>query len=107
MLSIWRSIDTPPFIRKVSNVSANGKDAILTTTQGTLADLIEHGDFKLSTELYVNYGEKGLKNRYSKDGVYHPSVVIFSGTEDNGKSMQQPKSCWPKKLHGIFSTRME
>lgn len=85
VLSIWRSIDTPPFIRKVSNVSANGKDAILTTTQGTLADLIEHGDFKLSTELYVNYGEKGLKNRYSKDGVYHPSVVIFSGTEDNGK----------------------
>lgn len=46
VLSIWRSIDTPPFIRKVSNVSANGKDAILTTTQGTLADLIEHGDFK-------------------------------------------------------------
>lgn len=53
VLSIWRSIDTPPFIRKVSNVSANGKDAILTTTQGTLADLIEHGDFKLSTDYII------------------------------------------------------
>lgn len=85
VLSIWRSIDTPPFIRKVSSVSANGKDALLTTTQGTLADLIEHGDFKLSTELFVNYAEESFKNRYSKDGVYHPSVVLFSGTENNGK----------------------
>ena len=107
VLSIWRSIDTPPFIRKVSNVSANGKDAILTTTQGTLADLIEHGDFKLSTELYVNYGEKGLKNRYSKDGVYHPAWLSSAVQKTMAKSMQQPKSCWPKKLHGIFSTRME
>ena len=85
VLSIWTSIDTPPFIRKVLSVSANGKDALLTTAQGTLADLIEHGDFKLSTELFVNYAEESFKNRYSKDGVYHPSVVLFSGTENNGK----------------------
>lgn len=50
-----------------------------------MVDLIEYGDFKLSMELYVNYGEKGLKNCYFKDGVYYFSVVIFSGIEDNGK----------------------
>lgn len=85
VLSIWRSIDTPSFIRKVSSVSANGEDVILTTIQGTLADLIEHGDFMLNTELYVNYAEESPENRYSNDGVYHPSVVIFENTEANGK----------------------
>ena len=84
VLSIWRSIDTPPFIRKVSSVSASGEDAILTTTRGTLADLIKHGDFTLSTELYVNYAEESLDNRYSKDGVYHPSMVIFGSTDADG-----------------------
>lgn len=34
VLSIWRSIDTAPFIRKVSAVSTSGEDAILTTTRG-------------------------------------------------------------------------
>lgn len=86
VLSIWRSIDTPPFIRKVSSVSANGENVILTTTRGTLADLIKHGDFMLSTELYVNYAEESPENRYSNDGVYHPSVVIFADTDaDNVK----------------------
>lgn len=86
VLSIWRSIDTPPFIRKVSSVSANGENVILTTTWGTLADLIKHGDFMLSTELYVNYAEESPENRYSNDGVYHPSVVIFGDTDaDNVK----------------------
>ena len=32
-------------------------------------------------------------------------IVLLQKTM--AKSMQQPKSCWPKKLHGIFSTRME
>lgn len=84
VLSIWRSIDTPPFIRKVSSVSASGEDAILTTTRGTLADLIKHGDFKLSTELYINYDEENPATRYANDGVYHPSVVIFNDPDAEG-----------------------
>lgn len=86
VLSIWRTIETRPFIRKVTGVKTEDDRLIVTSTIGDIGDVFSNADVDLSTALYVN-PSNGLTSadRYvnAEEGTIHPAVIIVENEGAN------------------------
>lgn len=87
-VTIWRTIDTAPFVRNVTKSDEQGDRVILTTVSGDIGDVLGDHDLKLDTEVYVDFSKPGVAmrggtavdnyNRYvDNEGVIHPAVIIL------------------------------
>lgn len=96
-VTIWRTIDTAPFVRNVISTKEQGDRLILTTVGGDLGDVLGNHDLELDTEVYVDFSQSRLitrggvttdnYNRYiDKEGVIHPAVIILEEEGINGVS---------------------
>lgn len=87
-VTIWRTVDTAPFIRNVIATKEQGDRLILTTVNGDLGDVLGDCDMELDTEIFVDFSQSRLMsrggtmtdnyNRYvDTDGIIHPAVIIL------------------------------
>lgn len=94
-ITIWRTIDTAPFVRNVVDTKEQGDRLILTTVSGDLGDVLGDYDLELDTDIYVDFSQSRLAtrggtvtdnyNRYTdEDGVIHPAVIILEEEGVNG-----------------------
>lgn len=108
-VSIWRTINTPPFFRKITATAKEGNRLILTTVRGEMADMFENLDVEMESDLYINRNftptkvTRGASNievddvsgKYiDEDGVIHPAVIIV-----------EPYQSQPSALHQSLVTR--
>lgn len=108
-VSIWRTIDTPPFFRKITSTAKEGDKLILITERGEMADMFEDLDVEMESDLYINRNftptkvTRGASNievddisgKYiDEDGVLHPAVIIV-----------EPLKGQPSALHQSLATR--
>lgn len=90
--TIWRTIGTVPFVRKIQSAQVENDRVILTTAKAEFSDMFENLDAQLSTDIYINNDYKPVKvtrsgtgaivddysGKYTdENGVIHPAVVIF------------------------------
>lgn len=86
-VTIWRTIDTSPFVRNVIKSVEQGDRVILTTVSGDLGDVLSDNDLKLDTDIYVDFSKSRVVmrggtavdnyDRYvDNGGVIHPAVII-------------------------------
>ena len=102
-VTIWRTMGTVPFIRKITDAQERGNEIILTTTRGEFADMFENVDMSLVSDLHVDrdYQPMGatrsasgelvtdISDKYQDDnGVYHPAVIIFDEDSPMAINMQ-------------------
>lgn len=94
-VTIWRTVDTAPFIRNVIATKEQGDRLILTTVSGDLGDVLGDCDMELDTEIFVDFSQSRLMsrggtmtdnyNRYvDTDGIIHPAVIILEEEGDEG-----------------------
>lgn len=94
-ITIWRTIDTAPFVRNVIGTQEQGDRLILTTVSGDLGDMLGDHELELDTDIYVDFSQSRLAtrggtvtdnyNRYTdEDGVIHPAVIILEEEGING-----------------------
>lgn len=94
-VTIWRTVDTAPFIRNVIATKEQGDRLILTTVSGDLGDVLGDCDMELDTEIFVDFSQSRLMsrggtmtdnyNRYvDTDGIIHPAVIILEEEGING-----------------------
>lgn len=103
-VSIWRTIDTPPFFRKIKSSSVQGDKLILTTVRGEMSDMFEDLDVDLESDIYVNRnytpvkstrGATGLQvndvsGKYiDQNGVLHPAVVIIEPVQAKASALHK------------------
>lgn len=87
VVCIWRAIDQEPFVRIIDNVSYDSSKTSFTSHAGTLADVLQDGEFNFSCEAFVDPSATNAEARYMSDAhTYHPAVVIMSDTENNAKT---------------------
>lgn len=90
---IWRTINTEPFIRIITDVKADGNTLTLTTQPGDMGDMWADLDIKMDTELYARSTAQALSRATGKSGgvagvdyrrymdadsVLHPAVIIVT-----------------------------
>lgn len=96
-VTIWRTIDTPPFVRNVIKASEQGDRVILTTVSGDLGDILGDNDLEFDTDIYVDFSQSRVAtrggttvdnyNRYiDNEGVIHPAVIILEEEGIDGSS---------------------
>lgn len=96
-VTIWRTIDTPPFVRNVIDAKEQGDRVVLTTVSGDLGDVLGNSDLELDTDVYVDFNQAKVAtrggttvdnyNRYTdQDGVIHPAVIILEEEGIDGVS---------------------
>lgn len=86
ILSIWRTMSTRPFVRKVTDVRQQGEVVRVTSEPADIGDLFSDADAKLSSTLYVEPNRVGdpCQRYFNADaGTVHPAVIIV---EDEGTS---------------------
>lgn len=86
VLSIWRTMESRPFVRKVTQVKEQEDVVLVTSTAGDVGDIFKDADVEMSSTLYVN-SKAGLPNadRYTDTvgNIVHPAVLIV---EDEGST---------------------
>lgn len=97
VVTIWRSIDSAPFIRLINKAELHGDNIILTTERAEVADMFENLDMDFDSDLYINrnfmptkatrgvsdYEVYDMSGKYTDDeGVVHPAVIIFEESDN-------------------------
>lgn len=104
-VTIWRSINTVPFVRKITGEKVEGDKIIITSVRGEFADMFENLDLNLNTDLYINrdYNAPKRTRRHASgpvvndvsakytdaEGIIHPAVIIFEEKEMNSPTAQR------------------
>ena len=87
-ITIWKAINTAPFIRNVISTEDDGDRVILTTKPGDLGDVLGDTELVLDTKIYVDHSQPQAMTRSGKlvdnynrytdaDGVVHPAIIIL------------------------------
>lgn len=102
-VTIWRSINTIPFVRIITDAKVEQERVVLTTVKGEFCDMFENLEMSLDTDIYVNrdyvrsVGTRSgtsaevedVSQKYmDEEGIYHPAVVIFEEDSDIMLDMQ-------------------
>ena len=109
-ITIWRTIDTAPFVRNVIATKEQGDRLILTTIRGDLGDVLSDCDIELDSEIYVDFSQASRTtrggtitdnyNRYiDNDGVIHPAVIILESEGDEGEMNASSRSSRNGKVY--------
>lgn len=101
-VTIWRTIETVPFIRIIEDAKVEGDRVTLTTVKGEFADMFVNLDVMMDTELYVNrdfvptkatrtgtaVDVTDISGKYTDaNGVIHPAVIILDNDSPIAKSV--------------------
>lgn len=93
-VTIWRTINTAPFVRNIVATEEDGNRVILTTKSGDIGDVFGNADFNLDTQIYVDHSQPQMVTRSGRivenwdrytddDGVIHPAIIILDSRSQN------------------------
>lgn len=100
VLSIWRTMESRPFVRKVTQVKEQGNVVLVTSTAGDVGDIFKDADVEMSSTLFVNSAAGPSKSdRYTDptDSIIHPAVLIVENEGHTyGDEDQTPETSLPR-----------
>lgn len=101
-VTIWKSINTAPFIRNIIATEDDGDRMILTTKPGDIGDVFGDAEINLDTKIYIDHSQpeavtrSGMLvenwDRYTDDdGIVHPAVILVESKVDGDELPANPK----------------